>query len=408
MSKKTFFTLFIIFILLAGGAGFFYFYYVKPAGLIPGITNPDNSNLFPFGNSGTGSNAGTGNGGTQPVSTSSSPVPRLRQLSTSPLGGETSLERSKKTYFRYIERATGHVSETPADSLAVVKVTNTTIPKIYEALWAKDGGGALLRYLKDDEESVQSFYASIGKASTGTPAALTGTFLAQNISDTAFSPSRQSFGYVIPQGAGAALFSVDISTLKPKQLFSSPLHEWTVFWPEKNTITLTSSASSAVEGFMYKITASTGAARKVLGGIKGLTTRMSPDGKEVLYSGIVNGVLKLRLLTLANNEEITLPFNTLPEKCVWSQKVPTFLYCAVPSAFLSSQFPDTWYQSKESFVDDIWGYDSITGSTTHVLDPASYNQSFDVINLDLDSAENFLLFINKKDLTGWVYKLAEN
>ena len=111
------------------------------------------------------------------------------------------------------------------------------------------------------------------------------------------------------------------------------------------------------------------------------------------------------MLTLATNANIALPFNTLPEKCVWSSKIPTLLYCAVPAEIPRESYPDAWYQGTVLFADDLWSYDSITGSTSHILESADYNYLFDMIKLSLDSREEYFLFMNKADLTGWVYKL---
>ncbi len=409
MSKKTLYII-LIFLILGGGIAFlFYYLYGRtPTGGV--ATTQNNDNLFPFDNSGTG--AGNGNGQTNintgNFDTSNSPVPRLRKLSENPLAGQTGFERDKKVFFRFIERATGHISESPADKMITDKITNTTIPKIYEALWTKDGSGSLLRYLKDDEETIVSFYASIGKASTGTPASLTGTFLTQNIESAVVSPDRKTIAFVLPSLFGATLYMADSVTLKPKSVFSSALREWNVAWPEKNTIVLTSKASNNVEGFVYAVSLPSGSAKKILGGLKGLTANLSADGKQLLYSNNKRNNLSLKILDIKTNREISLPFNTLPEKCVWSQKTVTLVYCAVPKESLSANLPDEWYKGGISFDDDLWAFDSATGSTLHPLDPATYKQSFDITNLSLDPTEQYILFTNKKDLTGWVYQLIPN
>ncbi len=409
MSKKTFYII-LIFLIIGGGIAFlFYYLYGRtPSGGIS--TTQNNDNLFPFDNSGTPS-GGSGdqtNVNTGSFGTSNSPVPKLRKLSENPLAGQTGFLRDKKVFFRFIERATGHISESPADAMITDKVTNTTIPKIYEALWTKDGGGSLLRYLKDDEETIVSFYASIGKASTGTPASLTGTFLTQNIDTAVVSPDRKTIAFVLPSLFGATLYTADAVTLKPKGVFNTALREWNVSWPEKNTIVLTSKASANVEGFVYAISLPSGSAKKILGGQKGLTANLSANGKQLLFSSNKRNNVSLKILDLKTNREISLPFNTLPEKCVWSQKTVTLVYCAVPKSSLEQNLPDEWYKGGVSFDDDLWAFDSLTGSTLHPLDPSTYKQSFDITDLSFDPTEQYILFTNKKDLTGWAYRLIEN
>lgn len=405
MNKKTL-TFLIIFLLLIGGAlGVFYYFFIGENGG-GAVVTPGNSNLFPFGNSNQNGASSTSTQSSS-VSSSTTPIPRLRQLGNGPLGGETSFTRSKSVYFRYIERATGHIFEVPANALENNKVTDTTIPKIYESLWTKDGNGTLLRYLKDDGETIVSFYATIGKVATGTSATLGGNFLSPNIKDAALSPTKTTFAYVLEQNGGAALYTADSTTLKPKILYTSPLREWLVSWPNASTITLTTKPWSGSKGFVYAINAASGAVQKILSSVTGLTALMSRDTKRILYSSTENQTFTLHLLTIASNTDVVLPFKTLPEKCVWSEKNPSIFYCAVPKETLESSLPDMWYQGRLSFTDDVWAYDSVTGSTESILTPADLKQSFDVTNPTLDPTENYLLFQNKKDLTGWVYRLTQ-
>lgn len=404
MSKKTFTILILALVVIVGVFAFFYFSYVKPAAPTTQTTPTTNDDLFPFGNGGGGQQTGGGSGASAASTTKALP-PRLRQLSLNPLAGVASLTRDSKTHFRYIERATGHIFETPADSLDITRITNTTVPKIYEAQWGVGAGSILLRYLKDDEETINTFYASFGSASTTQTANLNGTFLAPNIGSTVFSPLGTSIAYTVTH-AGASLYTADTEALKPKLIFVSPLREWLLLWPEKNTLTLTTRASAGVDGFMYAISPTTGASRKILSSVKGLTTLMSPDGKKVLYAGNENGSIELHLLTISGNVDVGVPFTTLPEKCVWSEKSSNLIFCAVPKNFLDSTLPDTWYQGKVSFDDALWSYDTITGTTVRLLDPSTYSQSFDMVAPSLSANENFILFINKKNLLGWTYKLT--
>ena len=49
-----------------------------------------------------------------------------------------------------------------------------------------------------------------------------------------------------------------------------------------------------------------------------------------------------------------------------------------------------------------------TPQTDSVMTPElEAGVSMDIVNLSFDQAENALVFINKKDLTPWVFNLAE-
>ena len=87
-------------------------------------------------------------------------IPSLRQLSNVPISGFVLFEReiettsllfeeevvedieeedTTETVFRFIERSTGNIYETTARDLSTKRITNTTIPKIYESIFTDDG-----------------------------------------------------------------------------------------------------------------------------------------------------------------------------------------------------------------------------------------------------------------------------
>ena len=62
---------------------------------------------------------------------------------------------------RFVEKGTGNVYEVGPDA-SEVRLSNTTIPKIAEVLWNKDGVHLVARYLKDGEtETIQSYSAAL-------------------------------------------------------------------------------------------------------------------------------------------------------------------------------------------------------------------------------------------------------
>ena len=100
--------------------------------------------------------------------------------------------------------------------------------------------------------------------------------------------------------------------------------------------------------------------------------------------------------------------STLADKCTWSTKEKSVVYCAVPQSIPAGLYPDDWYKGKVSFNDGLWRIDTATGATDSVMTPElEAGVSMDIVNLSFDQAENALVFINKKDLTPWVFNLAE-
>jgi hypothetical protein len=79
----------------------------------------------------------------------------------------------------------------------------------------------------------------------------------------------------------------------------------------------------------------------------------------------------------------------------------------VPKSIDSNQYPDAWYQGEVSFSDAIWKIDPQTGNATLLVDPATVSggEEIDGIKLALDSGENYLFFVNKKDSYLWEFSL---
>jgi hypothetical protein len=138
---------------------------------------------------------------------------------------------------------------------------------------------------------------------------------------------------------------------------------------------------------------------QVLGGINGLTTLGSPDGKMVLYG---DNSLSLFVYDINTKNSEPLQIKTLPEKCVWGN-LSDIVYCAVPKSTPSLLYPDSWYQGEVSFNDAIWKIDLKTGNTTMLVDPEtiSIGEKIDAVKMTLDEGENYLFFINKKDNFLW-------
>src|SRR3989338_6779767 len=141
-------------LLIIGGLLWFYFFY----GPTPPV-DPPSKGTFPAVDGSGGTRGGSGAGGGAGSSPEIFAEPRLRLLSSSPVAGAISVIKGSAQTVRFVDRASGNVFEVSlSDSVAVpTRLTNATIPKVYEALWQKGGERTLLRYLKDDEETIDTF-----------------------------------------------------------------------------------------------------------------------------------------------------------------------------------------------------------------------------------------------------------
>ncbi len=164
-------------------------------------------------------------------------------------------------------------------------------------------------------------------------------------------------------------------------------------------VTLTTKPSSGIPGYMYTLDTSNKNLSQALGNINGLTTLTSPNTKLVLYG---DDNLSLSIYHTDTKVPQSLGVKTLPEKCAWGS-ASDIVYCAVPKSVPSGQYPDSWYQGEVSFSDQIWKIDVSSGNAKMIADPSTINggEEIDGIKLALDTEENYLFFVNKKDSFLW-------
>ncbi len=452
MSRTTFIILILVVILLIVGGFGYYFYFAKQKAIETGTEAPTLSSFFPFFGK-----TNTPPPGTTPVDTTVPPPvgiqnpdtlirPRLEQVSTRMIAGATSLlaqrimneelgimnentststttittnstptpsEFESIPAARYVERGTGHIYDTYLDTLAESRVSNTTIPRIEQALFGNGGESVILRYLQDDNQTIETFTGTLSGAITSadsqgvtTLKSLLGTFLPQNISDITISPDGKRIFYVSPGADGVIGTSANIDGTGKKQVFLSPFSEWLLAWPKQSMFTATTKASGIANGYLYSVDPVSGAFAKILGNVAGLTTNISPDGGTVLYAGSKQNGMSLALYDIASRTSVSLGLNTLPEKCVWNT-ANTVLYCGVPQTIPAGLYPDIWYQGLISFTDSLWKIDVATRATSVLINPfQALGNDIDLTAPYLDTTGRYLLFTNKKDSTLWRYDLG--
>lgn len=308
---------------------------------------------------------------------------------------------------RYVNRATGNIYQTFADTIREQKFSDTVIPIVYEALFGDNANSVVMRYLKEDNQTISTFIGSLPKEILGGDSVgvnqIKGTFLPENISDMSISPDTSKIFYLLNTKNGVAGMTANSLGDNKVQVFDSAFSEWLSMWPNDNMITLTTKPSYNTPGFMYVVDPLKKDFRKMLSKINGLTTLTSPDGKSILYT---NNSLLLNIYSADKNDVSKLTIKTLPEKCVWT-KSNSYLYCAVPKIVPNSLYPDNWYQGIVSFSDDIWKIDAVSGVGTKILDPDSFvgENGLDGIKLQVDENEHFLFIVNKKDNMLWELEL---
>ncbi|MEK7607708.1 MAG: hypothetical protein AAB484_02165 [Patescibacteria group bacterium] len=417
MSKKAF-IIFILFILIIMGVLGWYFFLRTS-----NVPNPDtetgistgSSDLFPFGKKPIEPESG-GLILTPPDSDKTNTtidlgggfaevIPRLRQISTSPTAGAIAFNVGSTTIIRYIDRATGHISETTSDNLAVKKISNTTIPKIHEVLWSSDGSKLLIRYIKDDSVTIRTFYAKIA-TTTRPERAIEGLFLADDIRDISVSGNKIFYMTEMSSGSSGVLANFDGSG--KTTVFTSSFSDWRSALSSPTGAIIFTRPSGIAEGSAYILNIGNGSYSKIVSDLLGLVALGNADGSRVLVSAIVNRGLTTMVFDSKTNKGESVSIQTIVDKCTWSTKNKNIIFCAVPQSLPTGVYPDDWYKGKVSFDDGLWKIDVVSGETENLFDPElEAGVSMDMIKLSLDKEENVLLFTNKKDMTVWIYNLKQ-
>ena len=411
----------IAIIILAGIflTSIFYFFYTKNNG-VPGIENSRNffERLFPFGGSGTNTGTPTENIPGGNASSTIGTIPQLRKVSAEPVAGGIIFDNGSSTIIRFIERATGHIYETEADELTQVRLSNTTIPRVQEAKWFANGTSLIIRYLKEDDITIETFLATIATTSTvhtnpqeteeEVSGSLEGIFLPRNIRDIALSrdEKNEKIFYLTDSGNGAVGVTASQSGSAKTEIFSSPFAQWNTLW-QGSTILLTTKPSASAGGITLSLNTTSKATAKILGPLRGLTILPDGRGRFILFSTVVGNTMTLNVYDGKDGSRRVLPLSTLPEKCVWSTVEEDALFCGAP-LFIESGEPDLWYQGATSFADDVWKLKVTDGITELVASPSDLvGVEIDMTNLFLNKSGKYLLFTNKKDQSLWNLNLTD-
>lgn len=406
MNRKTLIIILSIIIATLLGVGGYLYFSKKPGSTTPG-------ELFP----GEGSPI-TGAPGEQEEETNvlftpgkGMALPRLYQLHKTPVAGVAFFESGKGTeaqvFARYIERGLGHIYETDSADYIEDRVVNETRSRLSEALWGRGGQSIVIRSFDEEHEAIKTHVLNLITDASG-------AIETEEVSLPDYVPFM-----AVAQDGGDKLFYLEnskesaigtISNTKStsySSIFKSSFTEWIPEFPNQKLITLTTRPSSDTPGYAFFLNPTTKAVTKILSDIKGLTTLTSRDGKYVLYGETSNKMMHLSLYDTTKKTSVSLPIQTLPEKCVWGGT--TTLYCAVPTNPKSSNYPDSWYQGIVSFNDSLFKINVADGGSTMVLNPASFGvKNLDMINLTLSSKEDLILFMNKGTGTPWIYRITED
>lgn len=414
----------LVVIILAGlGIGVYWFFDRQQGGTGSILTNNNISvgDFFPFGQGNDNTNTPVVQNpiNQDPVEETQTdrPSPRIWRISQNPQSGAIAFNNNGSAVARFVDKATGNVFESALFFLGFSRVSNTTIPKVYEALWQQDGGMVVLRYLNETNDVIRSTY---GMFSTTTSVIdngegeevtelleLQGKPLPDNIRDLAINPSNGQMAYLVESRNNSAIYVTDKNVTSTAKIFESPIKDFEIDWVDNETLSLLTKPNATTEGFLYFLDIESGLQSRVLGNKLALIATVNPEATKVVYSENKSGNVTSGIFDIETGQSVSLPIVAIPEKCVWSETNP-YLYCATPTSNPGSGFPDNWYKGQVSFSDSIWRIDTSNLSTELLVDPTFVaTEGLDIINPALDPNENFLIFTNKKDSQLWGFRVNE-
>jgi len=328
------------------------------------------------------------------------PVPLLRQVTDAPTSGAFVYENGEgKVLIRYIDRATGHVYEVPAEGRSAVRISNTTIPGIQEALFAS-ANEFIIRYL-NEKDDVENFHATL--APDTEEQTIDGSFL-DSWDRGVVDPAGKTLMALYETNQGSVATLSDIDGSNERTVFTSPITSWVPLQSNAGVYVL-SAPSPGVPGFLYRVV--NGTLNKVAGDLPGMLATISPSGRYVLVSS-QGREAALYLYDTRTNERYESPLPTLAEKCAFVSETPVQVACGVPQEFPRGAYPNDWLLGKARLSDDLWLIEPVGGVATLAAIPVEdAGIELDVWKPVVDAEGGYFTFLNKNDLSLWSLRLRE-
>lgn len=341
------------------------------------------------------------------------PVADLFRVSDTPIAGAVAFSRGGGTILRYVERATGHIYEVPlpkdkaTEPLEPIKITNTTLPKIYEAYFRSDGAAVLLRSI-NKSDVVENMLITLSASTTGSTDGLykmSAANLRGNLTSVAVGIGNALY---YAERSSKTIASSGFDGQTSKVIYRSSFTNWQLGSVTNQLLSVYPKPSASAQGSLYAISITGGAISKIFGSQFNLSGSIDPTGSWSVYSYSKNGIMVSEARNLKNGLIAEVSPTALSEKCVWSLKKAGKLFCGSSINEITSSDPEGWYRGEISFSDSIWSFDSSREISELLSDPlVEFGVNLDVINPKLSPAEDYLIFTNKIDMTLWALRLPK-
>lgn len=337
-------------------------------------------------------------------------TPRLWKVSATPVAGMDFATSSSR--LRFVERATGYVLSADPSTGSVERTTNTLLPKVYEALLS---GDALIARTLNDAGEVRTFAGiltsqsatssgSVQVAST-TNYTLKGAYIDETILALAVHPTtRQLFSLVLDQNGMATGVRSEWDGSKAKKMLSSAIRGWSLSWLADGRVVMAQKPADGIGGFAYDVE-SDGSLTPLVDDVPGLTVLPKASSPALLFGQSGPDVA---LFARANDSAnaVRLPIRTSADKCVWSPGKQLIAFCAVPAALPPAGFLDNRFRGTSHTSDAWWRVDVSAGTAEILFSPETAGTNLDVVNPVIDTAGKYIAFLNARDQSLWMLRIA--
>src|SRR3989344_240913 len=358
---------------------------------------------------------------------------QLWQVEEKPTAGHAFIGGGSTLRLRYVDRAGGYVLDANPETGLRTRLTNTLLPKIYEAQFSENGHVTLRSV--DTLGNITTFAGTVSTstaASSASSSAMTllGSYLPKNIVNLTTHPVSGALLYTVADTNGGAVVSSEWDGQKPKALFGSAILSWRPAISADGRIFLAQAASDGVPGYAYELRKD-GTLNRLLGPTPGLVMRVRPGSKAetdaLLWSQSARGELRLFVRVGQNTTAVQIPVRTTADKCAWvpdsaspSRKASDeqgkassgtagkdyVAYCGVPQGMAGQDFLDNWYRGAAHASDSLWRIDASACTAEMVFTPPS-NTPIDIADIAVDGSGSFLAFTNAADKSLWLYRLVK-
>ena len=210
---------FLVIFLLVGLMGWYWYLRTEGSALTKLSTDRGFASSVPafFGEKGsTFENIIEGLGFQRESSATTEKPPRVWRALATPSAGLDFISGATSTRLRFLERSTGYLFETDANSGKTERLTNILIPQVYEAHFSGDGS-PLIEQLVENQKSVSSltFQPSTSTFGTFAPIKL------GDVSRVVAHPKNREILALVRDNSGGALIRSAWDGTRPTRAFSS-------------------------------------------------------------------------------------------------------------------------------------------------------------------------------------------